>query len=205
MTTTNVEQLIATATRATAAIKATKAANKEAVETAFIDSALATWAVVKASPKGGATRLAEVNKSAGVGYGSVAAVGYHAVVGQYLTLAEGDWDETGEVSAQRVQAIVRKVGQETAKAIVKKARNRAAAFEALTNAVDGEVDILKVLKAALKQLSLAEQARLEGNALPQGADEIVQQIASALDNVALGATPTNVEIVFIPEDEDALV
>ena len=205
MSNITVDALITAATRATASIKATKAANAEAVEQAFRESALATYAVVKASPKGGAGRLAEANKAAGAGYGSVAAVNYHSVVGQYLTLAEGEWDESGEVSAQRVQSTVKKVGQEVAKAIVKKARNRAAAFEALVAAVPAEVDILKVLKAALKSVSEAEQARLEGNALPEGADEIVEQIARALDNVSLGASPIPVEVIFTDADEDAPV
>ena len=188
----NTDALINSAAAATANLKATQVGSKEAIEQAFIESALATFLAVKSS-KNGASRLTEINKAAKVGYGSPAAVGYHAVTGQYLSLPEGEFD--GDLpSAKSIQTLVKKVGQVDSKAIIGKAKSQAVAFTRLTEAVKPEeFDILKALEAARDLISEAEDSRLRGNALPSEADAVIASIRMALDNVALGDTPCESE------------
>lgn len=201
--TANTDALIHAAAAATANLKATQVGNREAEQQAFIESALATHLAVKSS-KNGASRLAEINKAAKVGYGSPAAVGYHAVTGQFLSLPEGEW-ETDAPSAKSVQTLVKKVGQVEAKAILAKAKTQAAAFVRLTEAVKPEpLDLVKTLEEALVLVSQVEEARLLGNALPAEADAVIASIRLALDNVALGDTGIETE-VFRTVDIDALV
>ena len=183
----NTESLIAAATIACGQIKAVKESNKEAAEIVFIESALATHAATRT--KGSAAKLAASNKAAGVGYGSEAAVNFHALTGAFLLLDNEDF----EGSASSIQTLIKKVGQVESKAIIAKAKTQDIAAERLASAVSTEVDIVKELKKALLAVSNAEQARLEGNALPTEADEIVASIRLALGNVVLGDAPIETE------------
>lgn len=198
MTTT--AQIIAAATAATARIKAVSADAKAAKDEAFRESALTTFTALKARGVT-AEKIAESNKTAGVGYGSPAAVGYHALTGEVLSKPEGDFEDAAP-SAQAIQTLVKKVGQKVAKEVVKKSKTQADAVANLTDAVDPEVDITKVLKAALKAVQSAEQARLEGNPLPGDAEPVVESILTALNNVTLGGSP--IATVVVSNDEDAL-
>lgn len=199
-----IDALLADAHRAVATLKATTAANKEAALAAFVASALATHAVVKASPKGGATRLAALNKEAGVGYGSPAAVGFHAVTGQVLSLPEGEVDDDNPLSSPTaIQALVKKVGQEKSKEILRTARTQVAVAKALKAAVqpDSPEALLKAARkkvedatvalAALK-IALSDEARQE-------ADEIVALIDALIDPDQAVIIPS------VPDDASSLL
>lgn len=198
-----IDALLADAHRAVATLKATTANGKEANLAAFVASALATHAVVKAS-KGGASRLAALNKEAGVGYGSPAAVGFHAVTGQVLSLPEGEVDDDNPLSSPTaIQALVKKVGQEKSKEILRTARTQVAVAKALKAAVqpDSPEALLKAARkkvedatvalAALK-VALSDEARQE-------ADEIVALIDALID-------PDQAVIIpAVPDDASSLV
>ena len=174
----NTTALIADATNAALQIKLVSSASKEAVNEAFIVSAITTNKALKARVS--ATKLAESNKAAGAGYGSAAAVAYHALAGAVLSLPSDDF----EGSAQSVQTLIRKVNNnELAKTVVGKAKTVGQAIEALTAALDDSLDQVKVLKAALKLVQEVEMDRVSGNALQEGAMDIVNSLVAALINV----------------------
>ena len=174
----NTTALIADATYAALQIKLVSNASKEAVNEAFIQSAILTHKAIKArvSP----TKLAESNKAAGAGYGSAAAVAYHALAGSVLVLPADDF----EGSAQSVQTLIRKVNNnELAKSIATKSKTVLQAVESLTAALDDSLDQVKVLKAALKLIQEVELDRVNGNELQEGAIDIVNSFVAALINV----------------------
>lgn len=183
------DALVADAHTAVAVLKATTVANKEAALTAFVASALATHAAVKAS-RGGAVRLAALNKEAGVGYGSPAAVGFHAVTGHVLSLPVGEVDEDNPLpSPTGLQALVKKVGQEVSKEVLKTTRTQAAAVLAL-EAAKAPTTLADHLAKARKALEDAAVLRVSGAEYDQAAQEEVDVILAALDLVVAPQTVT---------------
>lgn len=170
--------LLTTATTATAALHAVGVDAKEAKEAAFRASAIATAAALNGGVE--AKALAAANKALGSGYGSPAAVGFHAVTGDFLAL-EADF----EGAAQSVQNRIKTVGQPVAKAILKKSKDKGQA-DAVTRLdikiAALEVDIVKVLTAALKTVQKAEEARVGGAPLPADAVGVIESITAALLN-----------------------
>ena len=193
-TTTKSAELIANATNAALQIKTVAQVSKEAVNAAFIASAIATHTAIKARVS--ATKLAESNKAAGAGYGSTAAVSYHALAGAVLSLPSDDF----EGSAQSVQTLIRKVNNnELSKTVVSKSKTVGQAIESLTAALDDSLDQVKVLKAALKLIQEVELDRINGNALQEGAMDLVNSLVSALINVETEVSEeTVVEVISIP-------
>lgn len=181
--TANVATLISRATAAALAIKAVGEEAKEAKEAAFRFSAEVTATAIDGGVS--AVRIAEANKAAGAGYGSDAAVGFHALTGRFLRLADADWDG----SAQSIQTSIKKIGQPKAKAILKKAKDIDGALEALAAAVaDLEFDCDKALASLLKAAQTLEAARLTGGVFLK-ADEAASALASlacALENITKG-------------------
>lgn len=199
----NTAALLAAATAATAALHTTKTANKAALADAFTTSAIATHAAI--SGRVSAAKLAEANKAAGIGYGSPAAVGYHALTGSVLLLpvtVDADGNETGAVSGQKVQTLIKKVGQETAKQIIKKAKTQADAADRLADAVVETVDILKELEKAVVACQNAENQRLLGSPFTPEVEALVDSITRSLANITAGNVPIDIQIVS--GDEDAL-
>lgn len=151
---------IAAATTAALAIKAVAEEGKEAKEAAFRISAEATATALET--KGvSAVAIAAANKAAGAGYGSDSAVGFHALTGQFLRLVteDSEWDGTG----QSLQGQIKKIGQPTAKAILKKAKTIDEAIEAVAEAVAAiDFDVDKAVAALLKAAQKIEAARLSG-------------------------------------------
>jgi hypothetical protein len=127
-----------------------------------------------------AKALAEANKALGSGYGSPAAVGFHAQTGEFLGL-DNDFDG----SAASVQSKIKRVGQKVTKAILKASKDKGQtdAVERLDIKIAAlEVDIVKVLTAALKTVQKAEEARVGGAPLPADAVGVIESITSALLN-----------------------
>lgn len=197
---TRIDTLVAEAHTAVATLKATTAANRESALAAFVASATATYALVKASPKGGASRLAAVNKEAGVGYTSSAAVGFHAVTGQVLSLPEGEVDPDNPLpSPTAIQALVKKVGQEKSKDILKGARTQAAAVAGF-KAADSGPKIEDLVKGARLQVEKAVTAFVTGKR-PLTDDErnAVRDLLATIDNLI---TPDST--VIVPGDASSL-
>lgn len=200
MLTTKAECLAAAAA-ATAALASLKSNTKADIELAFRKSALATCEYVIVA-KGKALDLAKANKEAGSGYGSDAAVGFHSLTGLWLSLPideDGDWatEDGDEPTAQRVQSLIKKIGQPKAKSILnKKGTNAQRAFASIAEAADAlPVDLSKLLKAAAKAVAQVEAARLAGADLPEDAMTAIDSISLALHNVVLGAQPIAIEVV----------
>ena len=176
---TNTAVLAANA--ATAALKATKEANKAELAECFIQSALATFEATKV--RGGAAALAALNKETGVGYGSETAVGFHGETGRFILLPIGEFAE----SATKVQALIKKVGTKEARAIITKAKSQDVAWQRLQDALsDKPVDITALLEKAAALVAEAEHARLLGNALPSESLDFIAAIRVSLENVVLG-------------------
>jgi hypothetical protein len=204
-TTTTQSDLFAAATQAALNFKSVKAGNKEAAEAAFRASATATYMALTGKSAKSANKLAEANKAAGAGYGSAAAVGFHSLTGRALTHLSAPVDDDGNeiaFSAQRIQTLIKKVGQEKAKAIITKASDLGDFATRLGEAYEAPaVDMSKALEQALDLVSKVEEQRLLGHALPTGADTFVAALRTALDNVVLGNTPTQSEVVGQVSDE----
>jgi hypothetical protein len=195
-----IDALLADAHTAVVTLKATKTAAGEASLAAFVASALATAAAVKAS-KGGASRLAAMNKEAGVGYGSPAAVGFHAVTGTVLAMPEGDIDpERPFPSPTAIQTLVKKVGQERAKEILKGKRDQASVVYALQAAVEPD-SVESILKAARKKV---EDALVAFHAKGQPLDDAARQEASEIV-AQIGALIDPDQAVIIPADASSLI
>jgi hypothetical protein len=190
--------LFAEATAAALAFKATRTANKEAAESAFRTSALATYNALAGKQAASAKKLAEANKAAGAGYGSPAAVGFHSLTGRALTHLSPATDDDGNempFSAQRLQTLIKKVGQETAKALIGKASDLADYAVRLGEAYEAPVvDMTKALQQALDLVAKVEEQRLLGNALPTEAEAIVATLTASL--AVISATDED------DEDED---
>jgi hypothetical protein len=199
-----IDALLADAHAAVATLKATTVANREENAAAFVASALATAAVVKAS-KGGASRLADLNKKAGVGYGSPAAVGYHAVTGMVLALPEGEIDpERPFPTPTGIQSLVKKVGQEESKAILKGKRDQASVVYALQAAVEPD-SVESILKAARKKVEDAVVAlAARGDSLtPEEraeVDEILAQVGTLIDPDQAVVIPADASSLTDAED-----
>jgi hypothetical protein len=204
-TTTTETDLFARATLAALLFKNTKSANREAAEAAFRESAVATYNALAGKSAKSASKLAEANKAAGAGYGSPAAIGFHSMTGRALTHLSAPVDEDGNegtFSAQRIQTLIKKVGQETAKRLIGKASDLGDLATKLGEAYEAPtVDIVKALQAALDLIASVEEQRLLGHALPATADAIVAACQTSLDNVVLGATPIQTEIVGSVSEE----
>ena len=198
-----IDALVADAHRAVATLKATTVNGKEANLAAFVASALATAAVVKAS-KGGAVRLAALNKEAGVGYGSPAAVGFHAVTGDILGLPEGEIDpETSFPSPTAIQSLVKKVGQTESKAILKGKRTQAAVVAALQAAVP-DPEVAALVKAARAQVEKAVVAFVaRGTDLSDQERNEIRDLLAAVDNLV--APDQAVIIPGVPDDASSLL
>lgn len=203
--TTNIDALVAAASASNAALVAVKADNKATAEAAFIQSAKDTWAVVKASPRGGAARLAAVNKDAGVkGYTSEAGIGYHAVTGFILTLPEGEVGEDGLPTAPAIQSLVRKVGTKPAREIAKAAKTQAKAVLALKAAVepDSVEDILKITARKATDAAAAFVGQGDEATLSDKARSLIDDIVLALNTLL---EPEQVVVVTVPADASSLV
>jgi len=177
MTTQKSAELIANATHAALQIKHAESASKEAVNAAFIQSAITTHVALKARVS--ARALAESNKAAGAGYGSAAAVGYHALAGQVLSLPVDEFNG----SPKSIQTLIKKIDAATAKDIIKRAKTVDQAVELLTAALTDEIDQVKLLKQALKLVQEVELDRVNGNPLQEGAMDLVNSLVAALINV----------------------
>ena len=198
-----IDALVADAHRAVATLKATTVANKEAALDAFVASALATAAVVKAS-KGGAVRLAALNKEAGVGYGSPAAVGFHAVTGQVLALPVGEIDDDNPLpSPTAIQSLVKKVGQTESKEILRKARTQVAAAAAL-RAATPDAEVAALVKAARLQVEKAVTAYVKRDtALTDAERNEIRDLLATIDNLV--APDQAVIIPAVPDDASSLM
>ena len=175
--------LLTAATTATAALHAVGVDAKDAKEAAFRISAIATAAALTGGVE--AKALGEANKALGSGDGSPAAVGFHAQTGEFLGL-DNDFDG----SAASVQSKIKRVGQKVTKAILKASKDKGQtdAVERLDIKIgDLEVDILKVLTAALKTVQKAEEARVGGAPLPDEAVRVIESLTSALFNCSAKA------------------
>lgn len=187
--TTNAANLIAAATAAALAIKAVGEEAKEAKEAAFRASAEATATAIDGGVS--AVRIAEANKAAGAGYGSDAAVGFHALTGKFLRLAEADWDG----SAQSIQTSIKKIGQPKAKNILKKAKDIDGAVEALAAAVaDLDFDCDKALAALVKAAQKLADARVAGGVFFKSEDSAtaLESLEVLLATIDSGKAPVEV-------------
>jgi hypothetical protein len=183
---------VLSANAATAALKATKEANKAELAERFIQSALATFEATKV--RGGAAALAALNKETGVGYGSETAVGFHGETGRFILLPTGEFAE----SATKVQATIKKVGVKEARVIITKSKTQDAAWQRLQEALsDKVVDITALLEKAAALVAEAEHARLQGNALPQDALDSIAKIRVSLENVVLGDAPIKTDLATV--------
>lgn len=177
-----------------AALAATKHASKAANTAAFRASALATFTAVSEG-RGAAAALAAANKEAGVGYGSDAAVGFHALTGQWLTLPVVEGEKVP--SAESVQAQIKKAGQKKVKAILKRKDITAgAAWEAIKAAAVADFDPVKTLEAAFALVQQVEEWRVSGHAFGDDFDvkKALNGFRNALDNIEPVRKPV-IEIV----------